>query len=279
VERLRRAARAARRARTSSRAGSLHSRGAQRRREGPAVRRLPRWARRGPDRLHREDGGRHQLQHCCIAIHHLDCPWRPADIEQRDGRGVRQGNQNPDIQVYRYAVEGIFDTYSWQTVERKARFINQVMRGRLDMREIEDIGESTLSFAEVKALASGDPLILEKARADAEVTRLARLERAWQRSQHTLGHTIAGAEDRARALAERIQAVAAAIDRRQDTRGDRYRMTVDAPDVATRADAAQLLAARPTQLPYGQRVRSASSAACPSTRRSAPTTTDGRSSN
>jgi hypothetical protein len=98
------------------------------------------------------------------------------------------------------------------------------MRGRLDMREIEDIGKSTLSFAEVKALASGDPLILEKAGADAEVTRLARPERAWQRSQHTLGHTIAGAEGRGRAPAERIQAVATAIDRRQDTRGDRSRI-------------------------------------------------------
>ena len=137
------------------------------------------------------------IQDRCIAIHHLDCPWRPADIEQRDGRGVRQGNQNPEIHIIRYATQGSFDTYSWQTVERKARFINQVMRGRLDVREIEDIGENTLSFAEVKALASGDPLILDKAKIDAEVTRLHRLERAWQRAQHTLKGTIAGAEDRA----------------------------------------------------------------------------------
>ena len=137
------------------------------------------------------------IQDRCIAIHHLDCPWRPADIEQRDGRGVRQGNQNPEIHIIRYATQGSFDTYSWQTVERKARFINQVMRGRLDVREIEDIGENTLSFAEVKALASGDPLILDKAKIDAEVTRLTRLERAWQRAQHTLKGTIAGAEDRA----------------------------------------------------------------------------------
>ena len=98
------------------------------------------------------------IQDRCIAVHHVDCPWRPADIEQRDGRGVRQGNQNPEIHILRYAVEGSFDAYSWQTVERKARFINQIMRGRLDVREIEDIGENTLSFAEVKALASGDPL-------------------------------------------------------------------------------------------------------------------------
>ena len=190
----------------------------------------------------------------CIAIHHLDCPWRPADIEQRDGRGVRQGNQNPEIHIIRYVIQGSFDTYSWQTVERKARFINQVMRGRLDVREIEDIGENTLSFAEVKALASGDPLILDKAKIDAEVTRLTRLERAWQRAQHTLKGTIAGAEDRARALAEQIATVRAAAAQRADTRGELFRMTVDGRHVASRTDAAQLLAGRLQQLPYGQRV-------------------------
>ena len=194
------------------------------------------------------------IQDRCIAIHHLDCPWRPADIEQRDGRGVRQGNQNPEIHIIRYATQGSFDTYSWQTVERKARFINQVMRGRLDVREIEDIGENTLSFAEVKALASGDPLILDKAKIDAEVTRLHRLERAWQRAQHTLKGTIAGAKDRATALAEQIATVRAAAARRADTRGEHFRMTVDGRHVASRADAAQLLSARLQQLPYGQRV-------------------------
>ena len=193
------------------------------------------------------------IQDRCVAIHHLDCPWRPADIEQRDGRGVRQGNQNPEIQILRYAVQGSFDTYSWQTVERKARFINQIMRGRLDMREIEDIGENTLSFAEVKALASGDPLILEKAKIDAEVTRLARLERAWQRNQHTLRGTLAGAEDRARALEQKIQTVLEAASRRKDTRGERFAMSVDGRHVASRADAARLLAGHLPRLPFGQR--------------------------
>jgi hypothetical protein len=194
------------------------------------------------------------IQDRCIAIHHLDCPWRPADIEQRDGRGVRQGNQNPQIHIIRYATQGSFDTYSWQTVERKARFINQVMRGRLDVREIEDIGENTLSFAEVKALASGDPLILDKAKIDAEVTRLHRLERAWQRAQHTLKGTIAGAEARADALAEQITTVRTAAEQRIDTRGELFRMTVHGRAVSARTDAAQLLAGRLQQLPYGQRV-------------------------
>jgi hypothetical protein len=146
-------------------------------------------------------------------------------------------------------VQGSFDAYSWQTVERKARFINQVMRGRLDVREIEDIGENTLSFAEVKALASGDPLILDKARADAETTRLARLQRAWQRNQHALTHTIAGHEHRLNPLHEQHQAVAAAIDRRRDTRADAFTMTVDGRRVNARADAAALLARWASRLP------------------------------
>ena len=195
------------------------------------------------------------IQDRCVAVHHLDCPWRPSDLEQRDGRGVRQGNQNPEIAIYRYATQGSFDTYSWQTVERKARFIAQVMRGRLDSREIEDIGENALSFAEVKALASGDPLILEKARADAEATRLARLERAWQRSHHTLRHTIAGAEDRAAAPRPpaprgRRRARAAPGHARRAVHDDRRRPR----QLTARADAAQALAAHLGRIPYGQRV-------------------------
>ena len=133
------------------------------------------------------------VQARCVALHHIDCPWRPADIEQREGRALRQGNQNPEIGILRYVVEGSFDAYSWQTVERKARFIAQIMRGRLDVREIEDIGDNALSFAEVKALASGDPLILDKAAADAEHTRLQRLQRADQRNRHALTSTLAAA--------------------------------------------------------------------------------------
>ncbi|MEI2638995.1 MAG: hypothetical protein V9F03_08395 [Microthrixaceae bacterium] len=94
-----------------------------------------------------------------IAMHHLDAPWRPADIEQRDGRILRQGNQNPEVRVLRYVTEGSFDTYMWQTLERKAAFIAQVTRGDLPDRDVDDIGDQALSFAEVKALATGDPLV------------------------------------------------------------------------------------------------------------------------
>src|SRR6202020_2425994 len=109
------------------------------------------------------------IQPRAIALHHLDCPWRPADIEQRDGRILRQGKQNPEVSIFRYVVEQSFDAYSWQTVERKAKFIGQVMKGRLDARTVSDIGDTPLSCAEVKALASGDPLILELAQASNEL--------------------------------------------------------------------------------------------------------------
>jgi N12 class adenine-specific DNA methylase len=126
------------------------------------------------------------IQARAVALHHLDCPWRPADLEQRDGRALRQGNQNPEIQIIRYVVEQTFDAYNWQTVERKARFIGQITRGKLNLREIDDISDNAMSFAEVKALASGDPLILDHATAMAEVQRLQHSRRAWERNQGQL---------------------------------------------------------------------------------------------
>ncbi|MGH2839673.1 MAG: helicase, partial [Solirubrobacteraceae bacterium] len=197
------------------------------------------------------------IQTRAIALHHIDCPWRPADIEQRDGRILRQGNQNPEIGILRYVVEGSFDAYSWQTVERKARFIAQVMRGRLDVREIEDIGDNALSFAEVKALASGDPLILDKAAADAERTRLERLQRAHQRNQHALQRTAAAADTRTQRSARDHEAIDAALARRRDTRGELFTMRIGTSHASTRPDAARLIqtwltARAPSAVPYGR---------------------------
>jgi hypothetical protein len=126
------------------------------------------------------------IQARAVALHHLDCPWRPADLEQRDGRALRQGNQNAEIQIIRYVVEQTFDAYNWQTVERKAKFIGQITRGKLNVREIDDISDNAMSFAEVKALASGDPLILDHATAMAELQQLQRSRRAWERNQSQL---------------------------------------------------------------------------------------------
>ena len=140
--------------------------------------------------------------------------------------------------MIRYVSEGSFDAYLWQTVERKARFIGQVMRGRLDVREIEDIGDTALSYSEVKALATGDPRILEKARIDAELTRLERLERSHGRNQRVLSGTISKAETDLPKLAAERQAVEEAITRRVDTSGDRFAMTVNGTRWTSRADAA-----------------------------------------
>src|SRR5690606_42052831 len=103
-----------------------------------------------------------------VALHHLDAPWRPSDIEQREGRILRQGNINEFVSVFRYVTEGSFDAYMWQTLETKARFISQVMTGDATMRTAEDVDATALSYAEVKAIASGNPMVIEKAQVDAE---------------------------------------------------------------------------------------------------------------
>jgi N12 class adenine-specific DNA methylase len=181
------------------------------------------------------------VQFRAIALHHLDCPWRPADVAQREGRILRQGNHNTEVQILRYVTERSFDGYMWQTVERKARFIAQVMRGRLDVREIEDIGDAALSYNEVKALATGNPLLMEKAEADAELTRLERAERAHHRNQDALRHKVAQADQRITTLTALIGDIDTAISRRTDTRGDAFIMTIDGIRYAKRTDAGRRL--------------------------------------
>ncbi len=181
------------------------------------------------------------VQTRAIAMHHLDAPWRPADIEQRDGRILRQGNQNPEVRVLRYVTEGSFDTYMWQTLERKAAFTAQVTRGDLPDRDVDDIGDQALSFAEVKALATGDPLVLEKASVDADVARLTRLERAHHDDQHRLRRTHDSATRRADNAEHRAHALETVLGRVTDTRGDRFTMTIDGRTHAKRVDAGEHL--------------------------------------
>lgn len=125
------------------------------------------------------------------ALHHLDCPWRPADVEQRDGRIERQGNTNAVIEIYRYVTKGSFDAYSWQTLETKAKFIAQVMTGTLGARSVEDVELAALSYAEVKALASGNPLVMEKAGIDAELAKLSLLKSQWRSTQWEVNSEVA----------------------------------------------------------------------------------------
>ncbi len=117
------------------------------------------------------------VQKRLAALHHLDAPWKPAEVEQRDGRILRQGNTNKEVAIYRYVTEGSFDAYMWQALETKAKFIGQVMTGDNAARRAEDIGGQELSYAEVKAIASGNPAVLTLAEADAELQRLSLLKK------------------------------------------------------------------------------------------------------
>ena len=123
------------------------------------------------------------VQKKLLSLHHLDAPWRPRDIEQRQGRIIRQGNENAEVAIYTYVTEGSFDAYLWQTLETKARFIAQVMTGRNTTRTAEDMETAALTYAEVKALASGNPLVLEKVKTDAEIRRLNMLKSQFIRSR------------------------------------------------------------------------------------------------
>jgi N12 class adenine-specific DNA methylase len=143
------------------------------------------------------------VQKRLVALHHLDAPWKPAEVEQRDGRILRQGNQNEEVAIYRYVTEGSFDAYMWQALETKARFISQVMSGDNAARRAEDIGGQELSYAEVKAIASGNPAVLTLAEADAELQRLNLLKKnhldeqyVARRSVRDLPGTIAGLGER-----------------------------------------------------------------------------------
>lgn len=107
-----------------------------------------------------------------VALHHLDCPWRPSDLQQREGRIIRQGNENAEVDIYSYVTEGTFDAYLYQLVESKQKFISQVMTSKSPVRSAEDVDEQALSYAEIKALASGNPMIKEKMDLDIEVSKL-----------------------------------------------------------------------------------------------------------
>ena len=159
------------------------------------------------------------VQRRLAALHHLDAPWRPRDIEQREGRILRQGNENPTVQIHRYVTEGSFDAYMWQTLETKARFINQVMNGSVTVRQAEDLEGGALTFAEIKAIASGNPAVMEKVKVDTEVRKLDQLRASHINQQHNIKWQI-------KALPDQIE------------RGQRYHAGLSA-DIATRDSHAQ----------------------------------------
>jgi N12 class adenine-specific DNA methylase len=151
------------------------------------------------------------IQDRCVALHHVDAPWRPADVEQREGRALRPGNHNRRVQVIRYVTEGSFDSYMWQTLERKAHFIAQVLTGELAAREVDDVDAAALSYAEVKALATGQPLLLEAAAVAAEIARLRNLQTGHTRAQRRIRQDVdklLGDADRSEECAAALEAIA-----------------------------------------------------------------------
>jgi hypothetical protein len=181
------------------------------------------------------------VQDRLVALHHLDAPWRPADVEQREGRILRQGNQNKTIQIYRYVTEGSFDAYMWQTLETKAKFIHQVMTGDTSVRHIEDIDSRALTYAEVKAIASGNPLVMEKATVDAEITRLTRLRSQHAEAQFRIRSNFRRAQEAIPVIKERIENISLDVAQRKDTTGDAFCIELEKQIVKDRGIAGELL--------------------------------------
>jgi len=181
------------------------------------------------------------VQERLVALHHLDAPWRPADVEQREGRILRQGNVNNSVQIYRYVTEGSFDAYMWQTLETKAKFIHQVMTGDTHIRHIEDIDARALTYAEVKAIASGNPLVMEKATVDAEITRLTRLRSQHGETQFRIRSQSRRLKEEIPLLTQRIENLKLDLNDRRDTRGELFEIEIEKSAYKDRPIAGELL--------------------------------------
>src|SRR6202453_4750652 len=184
------------------------------------------------------------VQQRLIALHHLDAPWRPADVEQREGRILRQGNKNSVVQIFRYVTEGSFDAYMWQTLETKAKFIAQVMSGDMTIRRLEDLDSAALTYAEVKAIASGNPLVIEKAQVDAEFIRLTRLRSAHAEEQYRIRSNLRHTHEEVQAWTERLANLREDLPLPQATSGDLFRIELDKQVLDNRGIAGELLLRR-----------------------------------
>src|ERR1035437_6471896 len=167
-----------------------------------------------------------KVQQRLAALHHLDAPWRPRDIEQREGRILRQGNQNGEVRIFRYVTEGSFDAYMWQTLETKARFIQQVMNGHTSVRSAEDLDGGALTYAEIKALASGYPAVMEKVKIDTEVRKLDQLRAAHLNQQHSIRLQIHSLPSEIKERQERLERLCADVATRDGHAGDEFSMKV-----------------------------------------------------
>lgn len=183
------------------------------------------------------------------SLHHLDVPWLPSDVEQREGRIERQGNENEEIEIYAYATPGSMDAAMWQTLERKSRFIGMAMSGDRSVRRLEDASSQANSFAIAKAIASGNPLLMQKAGLESEIARLKRLRSAHFDDQHALNSTIARAKDTIRYNESFIADLSEAQAKYVSTKGDQFAMTVYGVHTRERTTAGSYLLGKTKDLP------------------------------
>lgn len=181
------------------------------------------------------------VQKRLYAIHHLDAPMRPSDIEQRNGRILRQGNMNPEVQENRYVTERTFDSYIWQLLENKAKFTGQVMRGDPTNREMEDVDDFALSAAEIKALSTGNPLIMRKIETDTQLQRLTSLARSHANQQFDNKSRLARIPEEITAVKDTIQKVQADIDKRDSEKPDKFSITIGKSSYPERKEAGAAL--------------------------------------
>ncbi|MFC8537992.1 UvrD-helicase domain-containing protein [Streptomyces sp. NPDC057249] len=175
------------------------------------------------------------------ALHHLDCPWRPADLEQRNGRIIRQGNANPEVAIFQYVTEGSFDGFSWQTVARKAKFIRQIMKGNLTERTVEDIPDGVFNAEQVTAISTGNPYLLEQANVKVALGSLRRKHKGYMRTIEGYKSTIRSAERTKKYTDELTAQLRGVLARRKNTRGDAFNATIGNTDFTKRDKAAKAL--------------------------------------
>jgi N12 class adenine-specific DNA methylase/ribosome-associated translation inhibitor RaiA len=177
-----------------------------------------------------------------VALHHLDAPWRPADLEQREGRAIRQGNTNAEVDIYTYVTQRTFDSYSYQILENKQRFISQINRGELTLREAQDIDETTLSYAEIKAITSANPLIKRKQEVENELSNLKVLETQYRNNRYRLQDRVAKELPQLIVnLTNRIANFEKDLILRDENRVDNFAMTIANQNYTERKDGVELL--------------------------------------
>lgn len=182
------------------------------------------------------------VQDKLVALHHLDIPWKPSDIEQRNGRILRQGNINKEVSIYQYVTKGTFDAYMWGIVENKQKFISQVMTSKAVARICDDIDETVLSYAEVKAIATGDPRIKEKMQLDMEISRLQSLKASFNGSKHSLQDKIMFSyPEKITELKQQISNIKKDIELRDNNKSEEFSITLNENTFTEREPAGEYL--------------------------------------